>query len=158
MGDGTYTEKYVKEKAPKAYVPPHQRGNPNYKPSFSFDPKPEGGAEEKKKDLSKSARKRQNKKKTPQMGNPQMGGLTPEQEDARKMAGYLTKPSNGATSPSNGASTEKEKKMKKIKKSLQAIEKLKLKQKNGAALEVNQIQKIATEDQLKAELEKLTLG
>merc|ERR1712183_583015 len=114
---------------------------------------------------SKSARKRQNKKKTPQVGNPQMGSnYTQEMLDGVKMAGYITgnnKPSNGTTSPSNGggaANTEKEKKMKKIKKSLQAIEKLKLKQKNGAALEVNQIQKIATEDQLKAELEKLTLG
>ena len=83
--NGTYTEKYVKEKPPKAYKPPH------IKKSF-------------------------------------------------------------------GGATDKEKKMKKIKKSLQSIEKLKIKQDSGVPLEINQVQKIAKEKQLKAELEQLTLG
>ena len=56
------------------------------------------------------------------------------------------------------ASGDKDKKMKKIKKSLQAIEKLKLKKANGEQLEINQLQKIDTEEQLKKELEQLALG
>lgn len=40
---------------------------------------------------------------------------------------------------------------------LQAIEQLKAKQAQGASLELNQVEKIKTEDSLRAELEKLTL-
>ena len=60
--------------------------------------------------------------------------------------------------PPQGGSGDKDKKMKKIKKSLQAIEKLKLKKANGEQLEINQLQKIDTEEQLKKELEQLALG
>ena len=59
--------------------------------------------------------------------------------------------------PQQGSS-DKDKKMKKLKKSLQAIEKLKLKKANGEQLEINQLQKIDTEEQLKKELEMLALA
>lgn len=47
--------------------------------------------------------------------------------------------------------------MKKLRKKLEAIEKLKEKQKNGEELEKNQIEKLATEDDLRKQIEQLQL-
>ena len=47
--------------------------------------------------------------------------------------------------------------MKKLRKKLEAIEKLKEKQKNGEELEKNQIEKLATEHDLRKQIEQLQL-
>ncbi|XP_027239459.1 eukaryotic translation initiation factor 2A isoform X1 [Penaeus vannamei] len=52
---------------------------------------------------------------------------------------------------------DKDKKIKNIKKKLDAIAKLKAEQKSGKTLEINQLSKIATEDKLLKELEDLSL-
>jgi len=147
--DGTYTVKYAKEKAPKAYVPPHQRNNPNYKPQVSLE-------DDKLKMTKNQKKNRQRKKKKAQ----QDVDYSQEQKDALYMAGNLLR--KDITPPKaphhQNNSSEKEKKIKKIRKSLQAIEKLKVRKTNGERLEINQLQKIDTEDQLKKELEQIVLG
>ena len=56
-----------------------------------------------------------------------------------------------------GANEAIQKEMKKLRKKLEAIEKLKEKQKNGEELEKNQIEKLATEDDLRKQIEQLQL-
>lgn len=76
------------------------------------------------------------------------------------MAKYLLG-NNQPTQPQNPAASgnaDTEKKIKNLKKKLQNIEKLKQQQRDGKQLEKNQIEKLATEADLIAQLRKLEVS
>ena len=107
--------------------------------------------------LSKSAMKNKRKRdaKKSKQQNAISTNYSNEQQDALKMASYLLKESDQPTNV-KPALDETEKKIKNLRKKLQAIEKLKLQQVQGKVLEKNQLEKLNTEQKLMEELGKLT--
>nr|XP_039266838.1 eukaryotic translation initiation factor 2A-like [Styela clava] len=149
---------------PQSYVPPHARGRSDYDASkFKQDEEEIAQAEQ---NLSKSAlknkKKREAKKKKEQQVQQPASNLSSSQRDAVAMAKYLLSNSDDkkgqqakTTAPPGG---EIEKKIKNLRKKIQTIEKLKVQQIEGKQLEKNQIEKIATESDLRAQLRELELG
>lgn len=155
-------------KAPAAYIPPHARGNPGYSPkiaALSDDEADIKSSQPMSKAALKNKRKRNNARKNDN-NNTTRDGLSNEQQDAVKMAQYLLgnngtgggdKKAQPQAAPVSTGLSEKEKKIKNLRKKLQAIEKLKVQQKEGKVLEKNQVEKLQSEDSMRAELEKLSL-
>ncbi|CAK8676030.1 eukaryotic translation initiation factor 2A-like [Clavelina lepadiformis] len=145
----------LKDSKPAAYVPPHARGNPNY--NATICKQDDGSLVTEPEQLSKSAQK--NKKKREMKKSKQMmdqSNMSSEQKDAIQMAKYLLNDSAQSQSIASDLN-ETEKKIKALKKKLQAIEKLKMQQNQGKQLEKNQIEKLNTEYALLEELKKLEL-
>lgn len=148
----------IAKTAATAYIPPHARGKKkdSYVKSinqFNNADEPPSEAEPLSKAAQKNKRKRDAKKSKQQ--NINSTNLSNEQQDALKMASYLLKESDP---PANvkPALDDTEKKIKNLRKKLQAIEKLKLQQVQGKVLEKNQLEKLNTEQKLIEELGNLT--
>ncbi|KAK9890495.1 hypothetical protein WA026_010576 [Henosepilachna vigintioctopunctata] len=127
----------------QAYVPPSRRNRPTNFKLHDADEKPHkpGGDSTPSKTALKQKKKREAKK-------------------AKKLDGENEKESSGIVSSIELILTgdpEKDKKLKNIKKKLDAIEKLKEQQAQGKTLEVNQLSKIKGESDLIKELEELQM-
>nr|CAB3241525.1 eukaryotic translation initiation factor 2A [Phallusia mammillata] len=145
----------VKADTPTAYVPPHARGKTEYtaaKERFVKDDDAPVTPENHSKAAQKNKKKRENKKKA---GAPPPN-LTNEQQDVVQMAKYLLTDSS-IPQPTSESTNPNDKKIKNLKKKLQAIEKLKQQQAQGKELEKNQVEKLKTEDSLLQELSQLQL-
>jgi translation initiation factor 2A len=129
-----------------AYVPPALRGRP----------KPSGTPTGDETNLTKSAQKNRRKK---QQQQPQqvVSGQSQEQRDAVSMATHLMGGAGSEGVSGGGGGDIAEKKIRNLKKKLRQIEQLKQQQADGGTLELNQLEKIKTEDSILAEIEKLEL-
>ncbi|EGF84373.1 hypothetical protein BATDEDRAFT_18651 [Batrachochytrium dendrobatidis JAM81] len=87
-------------------------------------------------------------------------GATPEHERKNKTVqnGTTDSPAPITSGVIPGSNVEAEKRIKLISKKLKQIEDLKQKKDTGVTLELTQIQKIESEESLRAEMEKLTLS
>jgi len=154
---------------PKGYVPPHARGRTDYKAKIRDDEEAPSNPNAKLEAVinsrnnpaakpSAAALKNKKKREAAKRNAAQQGG---QQNDAQSTANQKAAPSNppagGAGGGGGGANEAIQKEMKKLRKKLEAIEKLKEKQKNGEELEKNQIEKLATEDDLRKQIEQLQL-
>lgn len=146
--------------AKTAYIPPHARGKnkDSYVKQITQFNNSDGDslASEAADPLSKAAQKNKKKRENKKNNKQQQyntKNISSEQQDALKMASYLLNNEEPAAKP---ALDETEKKIKKLRKQIQAIEKLKQQQVQGKVLEKNQIEKLNTESKLIEELGKLT--
>ncbi|XP_078488594.1 eukaryotic translation initiation factor 2A [Ciona intestinalis] len=160
---GTYTAPLVKlvtsknlsnmisASKPASYVPPHARGKSSKAAEkFKLD-EDEPTIQE---PLSKSAQKNKKKREGKKNKTPTNSSLSSEQQDVIQMAKYLL--NDEAAQPTQPTQlADEDKKIKSLRKKLQAVEKLKKQQSEGKQLEKNQIEKLSTEDSIIEELKKL---
>ncbi|XP_046851929.1 eukaryotic translation initiation factor 2A-like [Xenia sp. Carnegie-2017] len=129
----------------QAYRPPSARGTPvNTSKLHEIEP-PENA--KKTKELSANALR--NKKKR------EAKARTKKENEDNNICGRDIPES---TTVASGATTEKEKKLKNLKKKLKQIEELKLQKKAGKKLEKNQEEKLNTEDSLLEEIRQLEVS
>lgn len=159
MKQQTFSNGGTAKTAATAYIPPHARGKKKdsyVKQINQFNngdiDSPVESSDPVSKAAMKNKKKRENKKNKQQSYN--TSNISNEQQDALKMASYLL--NEPEAPPSKPALDETEKKVKKLRKQLQAIEKLKQQQVQGKTLEKNQIEKLNNESKLIEELGKLT--
>jgi translation initiation factor 2A len=86
-----------------------------------------------------------------------MSGRSQEQRDAVSMATHLMGGAGSEGVSGGGGGDIAEKKIRNLKKKLRQIEQLKQQQAEGGTLELNQLEKIKTEESILAEIEKLEL-
>jgi len=144
---------FKKPAAQAAYVPPAFRNNPQYRSRKLSSGDEDNSVAEK--NVAKKNPKKKNKKKSVNGSFATHGNLTKEQQDGVTMVKYLLSEKQPVEPVKKPGLSEKEKKLKKLRKNVVAIEKLKLAQEEGKVLEVNQLAKLATEAEVKAELGKL---
>nr|CAH7758227.1 unnamed protein product [Callosobruchus chinensis] len=128
----------------QAYRPPSARNRPPVKFSLDDDDEPRKGKESAPSKASiKNKKKREAKK-----AKKQEEGVENREEEP-KFVSSITVSVTG--------DPEVDKKLKNIKKKLDAIEKLKIQQAQGKPLQINQLEKIKGEAELLEELQKLTM-
>uniref|UniRef100_H2YIG7 Eukaryotic translation initiation factor 2A n=1 Tax=Ciona savignyi TaxID=51511 RepID=H2YIG7_CIOSA len=89
---------------------------------------------------------------------PMDSGLSAEQRDVVQMAKYLLNDSAAQPTQSTSQISEDDKKIKNLRKKLQAIEKLKKQLNDGKQLEKNQLEKLSSENLIIEELAKLGIS
>uniref|UniRef100_H2YIG9 Eukaryotic translation initiation factor 2A n=1 Tax=Ciona savignyi TaxID=51511 RepID=H2YIG9_CIOSA len=142
---------------PASYVPPHARGKPSSAAAkFKLDDEDEQPVTQEP--LSKSAQKNKKKREGKKNKKPMDSGLSAEQRDVVQMAKYLLNDSAAQPTQSTSQISEDDKKIKNLRKKLQAIEKLKKQLNDGKQLEKNQLEKLSSENLIIEELAKLGIS
>jgi len=147
----------------KGYVPPHARGRADYTAKIREDEAP-SNPNEKFEAVIKAQNDAKSGIKTTEPKLSAAALKNKKKREAKKAAEKTgDKVENVATTPSGGGGggsnlTETEKEIRKLKKKLDAVEKLKSRLESGETLEKNQLEKIKTEKDLVEQIQNLQLA
>ncbi|XP_074658465.1 eukaryotic translation initiation factor 2A-like [Tubulanus polymorphus] len=134
----------VNEPKVQVYRPPGARGTPSTLKLHENEPPSNSKQNE---NLSKAALKNKKKREARKA----------KQEQELPVQTSHTPASSSTSDTLTTGDAEKDKKIRNLKKKIDAIEKLKQQLNEGKSLELNQLEKIKTEDKLRKELEAITL-